>query len=686
MRNDHLLHPRPIDLPTTLPLHGPIDRAAADGAKIFAAPDDPSDWPRWRERLVEWRHAAREHWPDDDAYTRSSAGWASRCFSVALVWLWDERLFDHATQRFDVERFLDVNADFGRFDAVVLWQAYPIIGIDERTQFDFYRGVPGIAEVVSEFQQRGVKVFVDYNPWDTATSAAADHPKLIAELVGDLGVDGVFLDTMSEGGAALRESLAAVPEPPVLEGESKVSLGRIADHQLSWAQWFADSAAPGVIRARWFERRHMLHHTRRWNRDHSDELQSSWMNGVGMLVWDAVFGSWVGWNERDRATLRAMVRAQRALAKVLTQGEWTPLTDTAAAAVDAGVYASRFELGPMRLWTVVNRGSTDFVGPVLDAPTRSASAWFEVTGGTVLESGGAPITVPARGVAGILGADGELPGEVRAMLDEAAADRRSADSGFPVRLPERVVVWSASTATEPEPDSVIVKRGRYEVPTTYRLRETGMYDGAPFVGAWKPLPPLLHSDVTETRTVEIGHVAIGDSEVSNDEFADFVARTGYAPKVPNRFATHWRDGRPVPGSGDAPMTFVDLVDAGAYAAWRGARLPTEFEWQLAAANPAFGRVEPLVWNLTAGVYSDGITRFVIVKGGSAYEPGRAPDEVEGVDPSLSAKSIDWYFDGGRRDPSFSAKLLVAGLGLTRSSRVGFRVAWDLPRSEEVDDV
>ena len=87
-----------------------------------------------------------------------------------------------------------------------------------------------------------------------------------------------------------------------LEGESTLPLARIADHQLSWAQWFADSAVPGVIRARWFEQRHMLHHTRRWNRDHSDELRSAWLNGVGMLVWENVFGSWVGWNERDRAT------------------------------------------------------------------------------------------------------------------------------------------------------------------------------------------------------------------------------------------------------------------------------------------------------------------------------------------------------------------------------------------------
>ena len=100
--------------------------------------------------------------------------------------------------------------------------------------------------------------------------------------------------------------LEAVGPGVAFEGESTLPLARVCDHHLSWAQWFADSRVPGVIRARWFEQRHMLHHTRRWNRDHGEELHSAWLNGVGMLVWDAVFGSWVGWNDRDRALLAAM--------------------------------------------------------------------------------------------------------------------------------------------------------------------------------------------------------------------------------------------------------------------------------------------------------------------------------------------------------------------------------------------
>ena len=121
------------------------------------------------------------------------------------------------------------------------------------------------------------------------------------------------------------------------------------------------------MRARWFERRHMLHHTRRWNRDHSDELQSSWMNGAGMLVWDAVFGSWVGWNERDKVDVAPdAARASGRSPTCSVDGEWTPLVDATAAALAAGVYASRFRLGPTTLWTIVNRGHDDFRGPVLE--------------------------------------------------------------------------------------------------------------------------------------------------------------------------------------------------------------------------------------------------------------------------------------------------------------------------------
>jgi Sulfatase-modifying factor enzyme 1 len=614
--------PRPIDLPTALPLHGDVDVETADRAKIFAAPDDPADWPAWRRQLERWRDDARQRLATVDG----ADSWAARCFTKAIVWLWDERLYDRQRRAFTPDRLLADAERFGGFDAVVLWHAYPVIGLDDRNQFDFYRDVPGLGELVAELQRRGVRVLIDYNPWDVGTRRAAlSDPAALGDLVTTLGVDGVFLDTMGEGGRQLVATLQRLRPKPVLEGESRVPLDRIADHEMSWAQWFADSPAPGVMAAHWFARRHMQHHTRRWNRDHSDELQSAWMNGTGMVVWDAVFGSWVGWNERDTSTLRRMVRAQRALADVLHDGEWTPLVDAAADAVAAGVYVSRFRAPAMTLWTVVNRGVVDFAGSVIKADVDARA--FDVTAGRALDSAGAEITVPARGVTGVLSLKGDMPPGVDELLDAAGKDPHATDSAFPARLAERVRVASP-TSHRPPPDAVTLRAGTHELTVRYRVRETGMYGGAPFVEDWKPLPPRLHAEASEQHTVEIGRVAVGSVEAT--------------------------------GADGTPLTDVSLDEAREYAATLGARLPTEFEWQLAATDPAFRRAEPLVWNWTESEHSDGITRFAVLKGGCAYV----------------AEGSEWYFDGGPRPPEFSAKLLLAGLGVDRSPSIGFRLAWD----------
>jgi Sulfatase-modifying factor enzyme 1 len=596
--------PRPIDLPRTVPLRGRLDEL--DGAKILAAPDDPADWPAWREALTRWRTEAIDRIGyDGSAYDRPEFVWARRCFSVALAWLWDETLYDHASGRFTPERFLDEGVEqFGGYDGVVLWHAYPVIGIDERNQFDFYRDVPGIRELVAALHARGVRVFVDYNPWDVGTRrGAADDAAATGDLVRRLDADGVFLDTMKEALPGLRAAVDAARAGVCFEGESTLPLTSVHDHHLSWAQWFADSRVPGVLRARWFEQRHMLHHTRRWNRDHSDELRSAWLNGVGMLVWENVFGSWVGWNDRDKAMLRAMTALQRRHVDLLTTGEWTPLAAQGGGSPPR-VVASRWTDGETTLWAVANTGGEPFAGELIGAEVH--------------------VTVPAGGIAAVVGGE-----QVMAAPDGEGA-------AFPARPPERVAAPVALVAGVPA--------GFAEAPTpppritaVFRRRETGIYDEAPYVEEWKPLPPRLHDFVEVTReTVAAPRYAIGVREVSNGELG--------------------RDGPP-----GAPATEIDLAEARVYAASFGARLPTEDEWQLAAEAGLLERGEPLVWNWTESEHTDGRTRFAILKGGSAWQ----------------AEGSDWYVDGGPRDPRYSLKLLLPGAGLGRSTRIGFRLAVDL---------
>jgi hypothetical protein len=68
-----------------------------------------------------------------------------------------------------------------------------------------------------------------------------------------------------------------------------------------------------------------------------------------------------------------------------------------------------------------------------------------------------------------------------------------------------------------------------------------------------------------------------------------------------------------------------------------------------------------VWNWTESEHTRGRTRFVIVKGGSAWR----------------AEGSDRYVDGGPQEPRFSLKLLLLGGGLSASSQIGFRLAVDL---------
>ena len=111
--------------------------------------------------------------------------------------------------------------------------------------------------------------------------------------------------------------------------------------------------------------------------------------------------------------------------------------------------------------------------------------------------------------------------------------------------------------------------------------------------------------------------ALANRLVTNAEYAAFIDDGGYdAPALwlsegwawrsehDVRAPMYWRrvdgawleyrlDGGERPVEDDAPATHVSYFEADAYARWAGARLPTEAEWEVAAAgNPAHGTFAP----------------------------------------------------------------------------------------------
>ena len=677
---------------------------------IIPAPESRTQWSAYREELAQWRAESKARLNyRDDLYGRKEFGWAARNYCCCFLMAGDEAFYDGRSGRYTAEALLEQGRrKFGGYDSVVLWHAYPRIGVDERNQFDFYRDLPGglrgVRGVVRQFHRRGVRVYLDYNPWDTGTRREAKSDlELLAEVVAALEADGLFLDTMSQGATEFRARLDAARPGVILEGEGAVPLEHVHDHHASWAQWFEDSAVPGVLRLKWFERRHMQHAIRRWDTDHSGELHSAWMNGSGMMVWENVFGSWVPWNARYRSILRAMLPIQRRFTHLFNGEGWTPLVTTE----QPGVFASRWESDSLRLWTLVNRTGRSVEGVLLRGDAKPGERCFdlvagreagaELAGGEVRLSG----MIRPRGIGCFLCGRPEKLGKVfdRFLEQQAQTEARS---DFSLSRPEyRTAVRSVAAAVPGReiPEGMVeIPAATLELSIEMRVRECGYYESAP--------PANL--DVADSygfrvrafrRWVKFSRFAMDEALVTNAQFAGFLQARGYRPRQRANFLKHWKSGRPPAELGDHPVVYVDLDDARAYAKWAGKRLPTEEEWQYAAqgvdgrrypwgeawepgrcnggetgattAAKAFPRGRsPFgcydmcgnVWQWTESERSDGRTRFCIIRGGSFY----------------AAKGSGWYVDGGPRPANFATKFLLMWPGLDRCSTIGFRCVVDLP--------
>lgn len=142
---------------------------------IIYPPDDVNERSVWREKLHQWRNTTRYLMQyDDSIYGKPEFAWVPRTFCLGFLMMADLQFYDPASGQYTLDRLLDeAIQEFGGYDAIMLWHAYPKIGFDDRNQFDFYRetvgGLTGLRALVDRCHARGVKVYVDYNPWDTGT-------------------------------------------------------------------------------------------------------------------------------------------------------------------------------------------------------------------------------------------------------------------------------------------------------------------------------------------------------------------------------------------------------------------------------------------------------------------------------------------------------------------------------------
>ncbi|MGA1236608.1 MAG: formylglycine-generating enzyme family protein [Limisphaerales bacterium] len=679
---------------------------------LIPATAHPADWPAFEEALRNWR-AEQQTTPtyNPEAYAQPNTSWASRCLCCGFLMLYDEHLFNPHAQSYQLDALLEsARKNFGGFDAIVLWHAYPRIGTDHRNQFDFYRDMPGgilgLRKLIRQCHDAETRVFINYNPWDTGTQREPrPDSEALALLLQALNADGIFLDTMPHGSNDFARQLQTAKPGAVLESELALPIEHIPTHHLSWAQWLPDSHTPGVLRNKWLEPRHQLHLINRWDTDHSGELHTAWMNGTGILVWENVFGSHLPWCPRDRSILRSMLPIQRRYHHLFTSPNRTPLVPTQ----NTSLFASLWQNPHQRIWTLVNRAHTPSQAPTLQLTPTPGSKLFDLIQGApakITRSNSGQITwnasIPPRGVACLLETTPDecsTPGFLTFLQKQSALARTYNPSTTPAPSPTRTTLpKSTQLHRTPPPNTIAIPGTTLELQTSLRIRECGFYQSNPppnhqLASSYNPALQFF------SRKVTLNPYAIDITPVTNAQFAEFLTKSGYHPGNSTNFLKHWGHGHPAASELDHPVTYVSLEDARAYASWAGKRLPTEAEWQHAAQGPQqlaypwgpnwqpnhcndgsttqhttpvsqfpqgqspFGVLDLCgnTWEWTESESTDGHTRFCLLKGGSFYQ----------------AQGSNWYFEGGPQKNQHTAKFLLLYPGLDRCATIGFRCLTDL---------
>ena len=125
------------------------------------------------------------------------------------------------------------------------------------------------------------------------------------------------------------------------------------------------------------------------------------------------------------------------------------------------------------------------------------------------------------------------------------------------------------TITTPKDDAVMVY-----VPAGEFLMGTTDEDMEDFKELFPLRDPVRYDNERPQRSVFVDAFYIDKFEVTNQQYKQFLAETGYEPK-------HYLDYEPH-NAPNFPAAVLKWEDAAAYAKWAGKRLPTEAEWEKAA--------------------------------------------------------------------------------------------------------
>jgi len=571
-------------------------------------------------------------------YERDDLKYIRQSYTMHLMMAWEKNYYSDSSYYF--KDFLQNKQKlYGGDDIFTIWPTWPVLGLDQRTQWDLMGDLPGgiskQKELASLAHTMGTKYFISYNPWDDKDEKTS--LKTMSDFIKKIDADGVVLDTRAEGSDELQRAVDNAKQGVILYSEGmatpKDMQGIIAGRVHNDIYYPPLLNLNKLIKPDFAIFRVAEVNKERIKREYSSAL----FNGYGVEI-NVMRPGRQEWIDEDHKYWGRCVRILKENSGNFTSHNWMPLIPS----LQDKIYINKWPWKNKTVYTIFSLLPEGYKDPLFQAESKSGyhyvNLWDHENVTLKKRDGKDYVIVELESFnKKYLGTNNE--GSVSAIAHfpillsvKAEGDRMTVSA----KVGTKIKVWPGDPSYDKEVYEarsnstsfhLFEKFGRIEGKYVIQL-----FDGDELLDEYihfiQPGTPLLVSESEKTQTVLSApagmvkipagtftmHVTNGDEFISypkqgypktlsiksffmdkfpvtNIQFKKFIDESKYQPSDTVNYLKHWINNKPVSGQENFPVVNISYEDAQAYAKWVGKRLPTEAEWQY-SAQTTDGRIWP----------------------------------------------------------------------------------------------